>query len=209
MNKAYSAACDKNRDPILSILQELFSGCSTVLEIGSGTGQHAVYFAKHMPDITWHTSDLRQNHADINLWLEEAALENLKPPVELDVTQPEWPDFDVEAVFSANTAHIMHWHAVEAFIGGVGALLPPHGIFALYGPFNYNNQYTSASNADFDVWLKQRDPGSGIRNFEDLDELANSSGMILKGDYAMPANNRLLCWIKKDLKYEDTESTEG
>ena len=198
MNKAYSAACDKNRDPILAIIQGLFSGCKSVLEVGSGTGQHAVYFAKQMPHITWYTSDLQQNHADIKLWLDEAGLDNIILPVELDVTQPEWPDIDVEAVFSANTAHIMHWHAVQAFISGVGRLLPPLGVFALYGPFNYNNQYTSDSNADFDVWLKQRDPGSSIRNFEDLDRLANAAGMVLKDDYEMPANNRLLCWIKKD-----------
>ena len=198
MNKAYSAACDKNRDPILSVIQELFAACRSVLEVGSGTGQHAVYFAQNMPHLVWHTSDVRQNHPDINMWLEEAGLDNTMPPVELDVTQEQWPAVDIQAVFSANTSHIMHWRAVEAFIMGVGRLLPVQGKFILYGPFNYNNQYTSQSNADFDVWLKQRDPESGIRNFEDLERLANSSGMILQQDYSMPANNRLLYWIKKD-----------
>ena len=197
MNKAYSAACDKNRDPILSVIQELFAGCSSVLEIGSGTGQHAVYFAQNMPHLVWHTSDMRQNHTDINMWLEEAGLDNLMPPLELDVTQEHWPDMEIQAVFSANTAHIMHWHAVEAFITGVGRLLPAQGMFLLYGPFNYNNQYTSQSNADFDIWLKQRDPESSIRNFEDIDRLAKSSGMILQQDFSMPANNRLLYWIKQ------------
>ena len=199
MNKAYSAACDKNRDPILSILHGLFSGCRSVLEIGSGTGQHAVYFAKHLPHLVWHTSDIRQNHADINRWLAEAGLDNVMPPLELDVTFSQWPEFTLDAVFSANTAHIMHWPAVESFIPGVARILPAHGLFVLYGPFNYNGRYTSASNAEFDVWLKQRDPESGIRNFEDLDRLAVASGMILKEDYTMPANNRLLVWEKVNL----------
>jgi len=198
MNKAYSAACDKNRDPILSVLQVLFSSCNSVLEIGSGTGQHAVYFASHMPHLVWHTSDVQQNHADINQWLEEAGLDNVRPPLDLDVTQAPWPAISIEAVFSANTAHIMHWHAVEAFIPGVGQILPANGLFVLYGPFNYNNQYTSSSNAEFDVWLKQRDPESSIRNFEDLNRLAVASGMILKEDIAMPANNRLLVWEKQN-----------
>ena len=197
MNKSYSAACDRNREPILSIIQELFSNCRSVLEIGSGTGQHAVYFARHMPHLVWHTSDRRENHADIIQWLAEAGPGNAVPPLELDVLQPVWPELKIDAVFSANTAHIMHWRAVEALFSGVGALLPVNGLFILYGPFNYHGRYTSQSNADFDIWLKQRDPGSAIRNFEDLERLANASGMILQDDFSLPANNRLLCWIKQ------------
>lgn len=197
MNKAYSAACDRNREPILSVIQDLFSQCRSVLEIGSGTGQHAVYFARHMPHLVWYTSDRRTNHADISQWLAEAGLVNIKPPLDLDVLQPKWPELEIDAVFSANTAHIMHWQAVEAFFSGVGMLLPPNGLFALYGPFNYHGKYTSQSNADFDIWLQQRDPGSAIRNFEDLDRLANASGMILQEDFSLPANNRVLCWKKE------------
>lgn len=197
MNKPYSAACDKNRDPILSVIQDLLADCASVLEVGSGTGQHAVYFAQNMPHLIWHTSDVRQNHNAIQIWLEDARLDNVLAPVELEVTQERWPDIEVDAVFSANTAHIMHWVAVEAFFTGVGKLLPPKGLFVLYGPFNYDNRYTSQSNADFDIWLKQRDPGSGIRNFEDVNRLADLSGMILREDFAMPANNRLLCWEKQ------------
>ena len=197
MNKSYSAACDKNREPILSVLKELYSDRKSILEIGSGTGQHAVYFSQHLPHLTWYTSDLEKNHPDINLWLDEAALENLHRPVLLDVIQDIWPDLQVDAVFSANTVHIMHWDEVEACFSGIGDLLQPGGLFALYGPFNYGNTYTSESNASFDVWLKQGDPESGIRNFEDLDALANQAGMWIMGDYEMPANNRLLCWEKK------------
>jgi cyclopropane fatty-acyl-phospholipid synthase-like methyltransferase len=200
MNKAYSEACDRNREPILSVLKEQFADCKAVLEIGSGTGQHAVYFAKHLPHLIWHTSDLLENHADIRLWLDEAGLENLRPPLLLDVMQAEWPELEIDAVFSANTVHIMHWQAVTALFAGVGRLLPREGAFALYGPFIYGHRYTSRSNADFDAWLKQRDPHSGIRNFEDLDELARASGLAFKRDYVMPANNRVLCWEKGRIK---------
>jgi len=119
------------------------------------------------------------------------------PPAILDVTQSVWPMLNVDAVFSANTAHIMHWHQVEALFNGVGELLPDKGLFVLYGPFNFNGKYTSESNKRFDGWLKARDPESGIRNFEDLDQLANHSQMLLRNDYKMPANNRILYWGKQ------------
>jgi len=168
-----------------------------VLEIGSGTGQHAVYFAGQMPHLLWYTSDLAENHPGIELWLAEAALNNLRPPVLLDVARTVWPEMAVDAVFSANTAHIMHWREVEAMFAGVGDLLPPGGVFLLYGPFNYKQAYTSESNERFDGWLKARDSHSGIRNFEDVDRLAQESGMVLCDDYAMPANNRILFWQKR------------
>ena len=131
------------------------------------------------------------------MWLESAGLKNLRQPVALDVCQPVWPAVKVDAVYTANTVHIMHWHEVEALFEGIDALLPDDGVFVLYGPVNYHNQYTSDSNAHFDVMLKTRDPESGIRNFEDLNRLADKAGMILKDDFDMPANNRLICWIKQ------------
>lgn len=196
MNRPYCAVCDKNREPILAVLTKLFADRKSVLEIGSGTGQHAVYFSRHLPQLTWHTSDIAGNLDDIKIWVDEANLSNIKLPVELDVTQETWPEIEVDAVFSANTVHIMHRHEVESFIRGTGRLLPAGGLFALYGPFNYGNEYTSESNERFDGWLKQRDPESGIRNFEDLDVTANSVKMVLKEDFEMPANNRILCWQK-------------
>ncbi len=197
MIKPYCTACEKNQDPILSVIKSLFVESKAVLEIGSGTGQHAVYFAEKLPHLIWYTSDLKENHADINLWLEDAGLMNTCPPVILDVRQTDWPTINVDAVFSANTMHIMSWDEIKAFFIGVGRLLTDKGLFALYGPFNYNDCYTSNSNERFDAWLKVRDPLSGIRNFEELDELANMGGMILKNDYEMPANNRILCWEKQ------------
>lgn len=195
--KPYSEACDRNRDPIFAVIQPLLAARRAVLEIGSGTGQHAVYFAAKLPHLIWHTSDREMYHAGIQLWLDEAALENVRPPLSLDVTQTPWPAMTVDAVYSANTAHIMHWPEVEAMFAGVGGLLPAGGIFLLYGPFNDHGCYTSDSNRRFDEQLKSRDPLSGIRDAEALDRLAQQAQLQARGDVAMPANNRILWWEKR------------
>ena len=197
MQKPYSESCDQNRDPILEVISPLLASNRAVLEIGSGTGQHAVYFAEKLPHLLWYTSDCIEYHEGINSWLEDAKLENTRAPVELNVSLSDWPDIEVDAVFSANTAHIMHWKDVEAMFDGVGKLLSTDSKFLLYGPFNYGNRYTSDSNARFDTWLKDRDPESGIRNFEDLNKLAEIAGMQLVKDYEMPVNNRILYWEKQ------------
>jgi len=196
LKKPYASACDENRDPILEVLKSLLPRPARVLEIGSGTGQHAVHFARHLPHLTWVTSDRREYHPGIRLWLDEAALGNLEGPLALDVADDPWPADRFDAVYSANTAHIMHWHEVEALFAGAGRVLVPGGLFVLYGPFNYGNRYTSESNARFDRSLRDRDPESGVRNFESLDALASAAGMTLHRDFAMPANNRTLCWRK-------------
>ncbi|MCF6283444.1 MAG: class I SAM-dependent methyltransferase [Candidatus Polarisedimenticolaceae bacterium] len=195
--KLYAESCEQNREPILEVLQTYLSDRQKVLEIGSGTGQHAIYFASHLPHLVWLTSDLPASHAGINAWLDEAALSNVNRPLALDVTKTEWPSVDVDAVFSANTAHIISWSAVEKMFSGVGRLLKAGGIFCLYGPFNYGGEYTSDSNAQFDVWLKSRDPNSAIRDFEALNRLAIDHGMSLENDHVMPANNRFLAWCKQ------------
>ena len=146
----------------------MFANCKEVLEIGSGTGQHAVYFAQKLPHLVWHSSDVQENHAGIKMWLDEAKLANTPTPLLLDVNQAHWPELDVDAVFCANTIHIIDWDSVRAMIAGAGQLLPDQGILALYGPFNYDNAYTSESNARFDTWLRQRNPDSGIRNLKTL-----------------------------------------
>jgi len=176
--KQHSESCIQNQSPILNIIKPLLVNTSTVLEIGSGTGQHAVFFAEQMPHLTWQASDQSQYLPSVNAWINEAGLDNLPDAIELDVTEP-WVNTKVEAVFSANTAHIMSWEMVVDFFNGVGRSLDAGGVFILYGPFNYNGQYTSQSNANFDLWLKNRDPRSAIRDFEALNQLAQKSGLSL------------------------------
>lgn len=195
--KQYSEACEQNREPILNVLGKTFANARRVLEIGSGTGQHAVYFASHLPHLRWQTSDLEENHASINAWLHEAALVNTLPPFTLDVTAATWPEGTYDGLFSANTTHIMNWPAVQDMFTGIGKLLETDARFCLYGPFNYHGNYTSDSNRRFDAWLKDRDPASGIRHFEALDELASANDMTLETDHEMPVNNRLLVWKKR------------
>ena len=195
--KQFSEACEQNKSPILTVLRETFRDARCILEIGSGTGQHAVHFARHLPHLHWQTSDLTDNHASISAWIAESGLANITLPLELDVTAGPWPRQRYDAVFSANTTHIMSWPAVRCMFAGIGTLLGCGGVFSLYGPFNYDNAYTSPSNARFDDWLRDRDPGSGIRNFEDLDALARTHGMTLLADHEMPVNNRLLVWVKR------------
>ena len=194
IDKPFSESCVQNRDPILAILRPLFADRRHVLEIGSGTGQHAVYFAADLPHLVWQTADVPQHHPGIQAWLEEAALPNVLPPLALDVNDTAWRSGRYDAVFSANTLHIMGWPEVERFFAGVGAVLEAGGILAVYGPFNYGGRYTSESNARFDAWLKARDPASGVRDFEAVDALARAHGLLLQQDIAMPANNRTLVW---------------
>ena len=193
-DKPFSESCVQNRDPILAVLHEWFADRRHVLEIGSGTGQHAVYFGAELPHLVWQTADVPQHHAGIRAWLDEAGLANVRPPLALDVNQPGWRDGRYDAVFSANTLHIMGWPEVEKFFEGVGEVLEPGGVLAVYGPFNYNGAFTSDSNARFDAWLKSRDPDSGVRDFEAVDTLAHAQGLVLQQDIAMPANNRTLVW---------------
>jgi hypothetical protein len=195
MAKPFSQACENNKRPILAVLREAFAEVDSVLEIGSGTGQHAAFFAEQMPWLRWQPSDCAVNLPGIRAWCDDAALPNLPPPLALNVTEP-WPAVAATAVFSANTAHIMSWPTVGQFIDAVGRLLPAGGVFALYGPFNYGGNYTSCSNADFDHWLKARDRLSGIRDFEAVNALAERAGLALAADHAMPANNRTLVWRK-------------
>jgi cyclopropane fatty-acyl-phospholipid synthase-like methyltransferase len=194
-NKPYAEACDENKLPILEQLQRLFRESRTVLEVGSGTGQHGVFFATALPNLIWQTSDREENLEGIRAWLSEARLKNLLPPITLDVSLA-WPDASYDAVFSANTTHIMSWPEVTRLFQGVGHILQSEGRFVLYGPFNYQGAFTSESNSRFDQWLKSRDPHSGIRDFDELNALAAGQGLIFEEDIEMPVNNRILVWRK-------------
>ncbi len=193
--KPFAESCEENKAPILEVLSRLLKNCKCLLEIGSGTGQHAVHFAAAMPHLTWQTSDLADSHPGIRAWLDEAALLNTRYPLELDA-EGEWPTDSYDAVFSANAVHIMSWSAVVACFAGVAKVLSKDGLLVLYGPFNYGGEYTSESNSRFDGWLKSRDPQSGIRDFDDLQVLAAANGLVFSEDIEMPVNNRILVWRK-------------
>lgn len=193
MDKPYAPACERNREPILAVLRDRFADSRNVLEVGSGTGQHAVHFAAAMPWLSWQCSDRAEHLPGIRLWLDEAGLPNTPVPIELEVGGA-WPGGRFDAVFSANTLHIMGWPEVVRFFDGIGAVLDAGGVLAVYGPFNYGGEYTSDSNREFDAWLKARDPRSGIRDFEAIGALARAIGLTLVEDVAMPANNRTLVW---------------
>lgn len=191
--KPFAPACERNRDPILDVLRRHFAGCRTVLEVGSGTGQHAVHFAAALPSLTWQCADLAPQLPGIRQWLDEAGLPNTPPPLALDVAGT-WPAGPYDGVFSANVLHIVDGPKVEAFFAGVGRVLGDAGRLVVYGPFNEGGRYTSPSNRDFDAWLKARDPRSGIRDVEAVRALAEAAGLQAVDDVSMPANNRCLVW---------------
>lgn len=192
--KPWSEACERNRGPILEVLRGAFAGATQVLEIGSGTGQHAVFFAGALPHLVWQPSDRPEHLSGIAAWREEAGLSNLRAPLALDVDAGVWPVAGCDAVFSANTLHIMSWASVENFFRGVARVLQSGGVLAVYGPFSYGGCHTAESNAQFDAFLRARDPLSGIRDFEAVNMLARSHGLVFGGDHALPANNRVLTW---------------
>lgn len=204
-SKPYSESCERNSAPILQVLQQHLGQARTVLEIGSGSGQHAVHFAAAMPWLHWQASDHCDYLPGIRQWLDEAALPNTPVPLELQAVigeglqpLPPLPVHDgvagFDAVFTANTLHIMGWEQVQALFAGLPSLMAPEGLLVAYGPFNYNGAFTSDSNRNFDGWLKARDPRSGIRDFEAVDALARAQQLELQEDVAMPANNRCLVW---------------
>ncbi|AXT32702.1 DUF938 domain-containing protein [Pseudoalteromonas tunicata] len=196
MAAPFSQACENNKIPIVEQLKKIFTTTSKVLEVGSGSGQHAVFFAAQLPHLIWQPTDLTVNHYGINAWRNELPSPNLKPPLELDVSAA-WPVVQVDGIFTANTLHIMSWELVKLFFQGVGKHLALQGRLVVYGPFKYQGQFTSESNAQFDLWLKAHDSARGVRNIEDVVQLAQSVGLALTSDTVMPANNQLLVFEKQ------------
>lgn len=195
--KLFSPACERNQEPILSQLKTYLGQASKVLEIGSGTGQHAVYFSHHLPHLIWQTSDRDENHPSIQAWINDAANDRVLAPISLDVGSKIWPAQIVDAVFTANTCHIMHWSEVQCMFAGASQILTESGVLIIYGPFNYAGQFTSESNREFDAALKLQADHRGIRDIEDMQELAEQTQFSLLQDIEMPANNRLLVFKKK------------
>ena len=193
----FSAACERNKDPILEVLRLRFADRSQVLEIGSGTGQHAVYFARQLGHLAWHPTEQLAYLADLTERVKLEGPGNLRAPSLLDVRQAVWPVRGVDAMFTANTLHIMSWPEVMALFNGIGTVLVPGGVLCIYGPFRYAGKYTSDSNQEFDRMLQERDPQSGLRDIEAVSLLADQYGLRLDADFDLPANNRLLVFTKE------------
>ena len=191
--KPFAPAAEENREAILNVLREEFKSTNSVLEIGSGTGQHAAYFSQQLPHLTWQASDKLEMLAGINMWLNDTNRQNTSAAIELDVCS-HWPQQNYQGAFAANVAHIMHWHEIEALFSGLDKALTSSAVFCLYGPFNIDGKYTSDSNRRFDQWLKNRDPESCIRDRNDLDQLALKNNFQVSTEFEMPANNKILSW---------------
>jgi SAM-dependent methyltransferase len=200
MSQVFAPSCANNQAPILAVLQHALADRTHVLEIGSGTGQHSVYFAPRLPHLVWQTSDLLQHHASIQVWHAAEPAPNLRAPLVLEIGgATAWPQTDdgpFDAVFTSNTLHIMGWPQVQQLLALVGQQLPPGGVLAVYGPFNYGGRYTSDSNRAFDASLRARDAASGLRDQEAVVAQAQQQGLLLRDDHAMPANNRTLVFEK-------------
>ncbi|WP_213994849.1 DUF938 domain-containing protein [Arsukibacterium sp.] len=192
----FSQACENNKTPILTVLQQAFAGCNWVLEVGSGTGQHAVHFAENLPHLCWQASDQPVYLAGLTERIRRAGLANLPLPLPLDICADPAPLTSADGLFTANTLHIMPWPVVQKFFSRLSELTQASAALCIYGPFNYNGQFSSASNAAFDASLKSRDPLMGIRDIEQVQALAQQQGFRLQQDCTMPANNRLL-WFTK------------
>lgn len=197
MQLALSEAAERNKHPILEKLNSLLANSKQVLEVGSGTGQHAVFFAPALPHLIWQPTELPDKTAMLSSQCRRFPSDNLAEPIPLNIDDATWPAVQVDAVFTANTLHIIHWSQVCRLFAQIGKLLPENGIFCAYGPFNHNGRFTSESNARFDLQLKMRDSLSGIRDIIDLQQQAEKYHLMLQEDCPMPANNRLLVWRKR------------
>lgn len=195
-SKPYSPACDRNRDPILNVLKAHLADRRRVLEIGSGTGQHAVHFAAAMPHLSWQTADVAANLDGIRAWLDDARLPNTPDPLvfDCDLEPVRLPQRHYDAVFSANTLHIMSWPQVQTLFARLPSLVAADALLIVYGPFNRKGAFTSDSNRAFDASLRRADPQRGIRDFEAVDALARAAGFTLVADQTMPANNCCIVW---------------
>lgn len=200
MEKPYASAPARNAAPILGVLRHELRNCSTVFEIGSGTGQHAVTIAAALPGVTWQTSDLEQSHEGIRAWIADNGPGNVLPPMDFDVLSAATPSSKYDAIFSANTAHIMSHAAVCRMFELAGEMLDDPGLFCLYGPFSRGGRFSTRSNAAFDASLRARNASMGIRDLDDLEDLAHRNNMTLARTYAMPANNLLTVWTATGAK---------
>jgi len=195
-NLNFSPSVARNREFIADVLASILTGSGDLLEIGSGTGQHAAYLAPLFPSYKWQPTDLAEKLNGINDWAAEARAANLLPALELDLGNQNWPVAEADSIICINTIHIVAWPLVENLFRGASKILKPGGVLFVYGPYEYSDRPLEPSNAEFDEWLKLRDPNSGIRMFDDVNRLAEQGGLSIKADIAMPANNRAIWWRK-------------
>ncbi|MAD46662.1 MAG: methylase [Oceanospirillaceae bacterium] len=191
-NLPVAESCLRNQQAIYEVLSQELADDAVVLELGSGTGQHAAFMTPRLPRLRWQPSELAENIPAINAWREHIGRENFLPPLILDIAQDLWPVKQVDAVFSANLVHFVGWDKVRAMMAGIGRVLKPAGRAIFYGPYNYHGEFTSEGNRQLDEWLKSRDPSSGIKDFEQIQMTARKEKLRLLKDIAMPANNRIL-----------------
>jgi len=196
MTRDFAPACERNKDPILSVLREVLPAEGLVLEIGSGTGQHAEYFSRSLPHIQWQPTDVPTRLDSIAAYREESSLPNFLAPLGLDLASGEWPVARAQAIVCINTIHIVAWPLVVKLFAGTARVLDNGGVFFAYGPYRYPHRPLEPSNEQFDAWLRARDPVSGVRDFDAVNALARGQELMLEGDRPMPANNRSIWWRK-------------
>jgi SAM-dependent methyltransferase len=193
-----SPSAERNREPILAVLQHALPPAGLVLEIASGTGQHVTYFASALPDLVWQPSDPDAHaRASIAAWTAHAGLANVRAPLALDVRRTPWGVEAADAIVCINMVHISPWAATEALFAGAARMLGSGGVIVLYGPYRRNGAHTSASNEAFDLQLQSRDPAWGVRDMEAVVELAAHAGFEGEEPVAMPANNFSLVFRKR------------
>lgn len=197
-DKPFAPSAERNAQPIREVLQRALTGRGLLLEVGSGTGQHAAYLAWDFPQYQWQPTELPDKLDSIDAWVAESGADNILPALALDLLQPGWPVEQCDALVCINTIHIVAWPQVQNLFRGAGRALKPEGVLYVYGPFEYSDRSLEPSNVDFNAWLQSRDPDSGIRKFDDVNALASAAGLTLEGDEAMPANNRSIWWRKTE-----------
>lgn len=197
MKKTWPAP-ERNKGPILELLTRVFPKAGRVLEIASGSGQHVVHFARHLPALEFQPSDVDDDNLEsIRAWRRDEALPNVREPVRLDVVAPSWPVAGCDAAFNANLIHIAPWACAEGLFAGLGRVLAAGGVFVLYGPFRVGGAHTAPSNAAFDADLRERDPAWGVRDLEAVEALARQHGLALVERVPMPANNQSLVFTRE------------
>ncbi len=190
-------APERNKQPILDVLRRMLPATGTVLELSSGSGQHAAYFAEQLPNLTWQPSDIdSENLASTRAWVQDANLTNLRAPLRIDVCEADWGVETVDAIFNANMIHIAPWASAEGLLRGAGRHLVPDGVLILYGPFRISGKHSAESNARFDEDLRRRNAAWGVRDIDDVLALAGREDLRFAERIEMPANNQILVFIR-------------